>query len=97
MIYMHVQSGHSWQMWKKKLGTSTMDFVGTHTTQHFTCCSCLCLTLISIKASEASVPLRVRVVRVEQKRKAATRGGEESGIYSGLKLLKFSFATQNGN
>lgn len=59
--------------------------------------STLILTLGCIKASKAGVPLYVWVVRVERKGEAATRGREKRRIYSGLKLLKFLCATQNGN
>lgn len=97
MKYMHVQTEPSWGMWNNKTGTNTMDFGGTHTTHYFTCFSPLRLTLTGVKASEASVPLGIWVVGVEGKREAATRGGEERGIHSGLKLLKFPFAAQDGN
>lgn len=53
------------------------------------------LTLIGVEPSEARVPLGVWVVGVEGKREAAPRGGEERGINIGLKILKFSSATQN--
>lgn len=56
-----------------------------------------CLTLVCVKASEAGVPPRVGVVGVERQREAATREGDESGIYGGLKLLKVFLPTQKRN
>lgn len=56
-----------------------------------------CLTLICVKASEAGVPPRVGVVGVENQREAATREGDESGIYGGLKLLIVFLPTQKRN
>lgn len=52
------------------------------------------LTLYSVKASEACVPPCVWIVWVEKQRETASRGRDEQGVYSGLKFLKFPFATQ---
>lgn len=85
-------NGEKWNGHKTKT-----DFGRMRTTQNVTCFSSLCLTLHCVKASEASVPLGVWEVGVEMKRETAAWGGEEQGIHSRLKLLKFPFATQNRN
>lgn len=43
------------------------------------------------------MPLRVGVVRVESQREAATREGDEGGIYGGMKLLIVFLPTQKRN
>lgn len=53
--------------------------------------------MICVKASEAGVPPRVGVVGVESQREAATREGDQSGIYGGLKLLVVFLPTQKRN
>lgn len=88
--HIHVQTGLSWGIVKKKTIGHMYNGVWWDSRKLF-------LTLISIKAPKASVPLGVWVVGVEWEGEAPTRSREEQGIYSGLKLLKFPFATQNRN
>lgn len=61
----------------------------------FSSSPCAGLTLVCVKAPEASVPLVVGVVGVERQREAATGTGDQGGIHTGLKLLKVPFPTQN--
>lgn len=55
------------------------------------------LTLFGVKAPEAAVSPRVRVVRGKHKRKAATRRGAKKGIKGRLKLSKAFISAQNGD
>ena len=84
--YIHVQTGLSWGIVKNNKAIVHMyNGVWWDSPKPF-------LTLISIKAPEASVPLGVWVVRVEREGEAATRGRDEQGIHNGLEFLKFPFA-----
>lgn len=85
----------TWIWGNKSLRFTTLRLLMQHST--LSSGSPGCLTLICVKASEAGVPPRVGVVGVERQREAATREGDESGIYGGLKLLKVFLPTQKRN
>lgn len=75
-----------------------MDNCAAHSFRFSRCSSsssCADLTVIGVKAPEASVPLVVGVVGVEREWEAATREGDERGIHAGLKLLQVPFPTQD--